>query len=224
MRIPLFDIDWTLLKGGNRIHGQAFAHAFLTVWNVPASADDINHQGMTDKQIYVEVLLRRGMSEDVALRSFPVAKEVMVEYYNTHQHEDESPPLPGVVNTLDRLVAAEIPRGLLTGNTREIALSKLQKAGLDRYFSFGAFGDLTARRAELVEVARTHYQRIHSRSGNFCIIGDAPRDIECAKQTGIPVVAVASGQYSKVELEKYSPDLALASLEETETLMSFLSR
>ena len=62
MKIPLFDIDGTLFKAGDKTHADAFKHAFKTVYGIPAVQTDIYPEGMTDSQIIVEVLRLRGLT------------------------------------------------------------------------------------------------------------------------------------------------------------------
>ncbi len=46
----------------------------------------------------------------------------------------------------------------------------------------------------------------------FVIIGDTPRDIECAQYAGMKSVAVTTGKFSKEELSSSNPDLVLENL------------
>ena len=41
-RLFLFDIDGTLLRGGTRVHREAFTYAFQTVYGLPFSSTDCN--------------------------------------------------------------------------------------------------------------------------------------------------------------------------------------
>lgn len=224
MRVPLFDIDWTLLKGGNVAHAEAFAYAFRGVYGVRAGIEEVEHHGMTDQQLILEVLKLHGIIPDVAAKWLPQAQGTMLAYFNDHHGDGDYVPLPGVVGTLRRLKERNIPCGLLTGNTEPIAWRKLELAGIRSFFTFGAFGDATARRVELIEIARQRCLAAHSniRQCELVIVGDTPRDIECAQAGKIRSVAVASGTYTKEQLTQAGPDLVLDSLEESDTLLRFL--
>jgi phosphoglycolate phosphatase-like HAD superfamily hydrolase len=50
------------------------------------------------------------------------------------------------------------------------------------------------------------------------VIGDTPRDIECARHFGAVAVAVATGQYSREALEAEGPDLLFEDLATWRTL------
>lgn len=224
MRVPLFDIDWTLLEGGNVAHVEAYAHAFRAVWGVDAAMHDVDYHGMTDRQILVEVLARHGVPRPAIDAGLPRAREAMIGWFDAHPEDGRSAPLPGVVATLERLAAEGIPRGLLTGNTEPIAWRKLALAGIERHFAFGAFGDVTERRVELIDIARARGRAALPQLGDLevVIVGDALRDVQCAKAGGIRCVAVATGSFSRRELAEAGADLVLASLEETDALVSFL--
>jgi phosphoglycolate phosphatase-like HAD superfamily hydrolase len=154
----------------------------------------------------------------------PEAFVLMRDYYAAHYAECSPAVLPGVNDTLELLRSHKVPRGLLTGNTESIAWRKLQQAGIERFFYFGAFGDATARRVELIAIARERCRRIFESDAfnNLVIVGDAPRDIICAREGDIPVVAVASGKFTSEELAEHNPDLLLGSLEEGQKLLEFL--
>jgi phosphoglycolate phosphatase len=46
------------------------------------------------------------------------------------------------------------------------------------------------------------------------VIGDTPNDIRCAKYFGARAVSVATGSFSRNQLEKHDPDLLLENLGE----------
>lgn len=224
MRIPLFDIDWTLLQGGNVAHAQSFTHALKTIYGVDGSIDDIDHHGMTDRQALMAVLEHHGVLRDEALAQLPQARQAMIEYFDTHKGVGEYVPLPGVLHTLNELRKRQVRCGLLTGNTEPIARHKLSAAGIHHFFSFGAFGDVTDKRVELIEIARQRCRVVHPELADFevVIVGDALRDVQCARDGGIEVVAVATGTYSREQLAQAAPDLLLGSLNEVDRLVEFL--
>jgi phosphoglycolate phosphatase len=54
------------------------------------------------------------------------------------------------------------------------------------------------------------------------VIGDTPRDIECARHFGAVAVAVATGQYSREALEAEGPDLLFENFADVEGALARL--
>ena len=59
---------------------------------------------------------------------------------------------PGVEDLLRNLRESGIALALVTGNLTRIGWRKLERAGLDRYFLFGAFGEMASTRGGLVQL------------------------------------------------------------------------
>jgi phosphoglycolate phosphatase-like HAD superfamily hydrolase len=103
--------------------------------------------------------------------------------------------------------------GLVTGNIQGIAWRKMAAAGLREFFTFGAFGDESGRRADLPPLAVIRAGR-QAPSDRVYVLGDTPLDVDCGLACGMKTVAVATGRYSIVELRACYPSLACASLPE----------
>jgi hypothetical protein len=54
--------------------------------------------------------------------------------------------------------------GILTGNLEGVARLKLTVAGVERFFSFGAYGSDSRQRADLPVIARTRWLRAGGRA------------------------------------------------------------
>src|SRR3989344_5815250 len=83
-KIPLFDIDWTLLRGGanNQIHHDAFDFTLHTVYGQPtARQDEVMVQGKIDTQILMEVLKLHEISEEETKKKLPEALDSMASYF-----------------------------------------------------------------------------------------------------------------------------------------------
>lgn len=226
-KIPLFDIDWTLLKGGdvgNKIHHQAFDFALHQTYNQPtASVNECMGQGKIDTQILIEVLALHGVPEQQAKEQMPDAIKTMRDYFFTHINEGIFEPMPGAKSLLSDLKEKRIPLGLLTGNVAEIGWEKMRKAGLKDYFSFGAFGSMAFKRVDLIEIARKEASKVLGKeisTNQLVIVGDSPLDIACARGGGIQVIAVGAGHHKIHEL--MHADLAVESLLEKDKIFKFL--
>jgi phosphoglycolate phosphatase-like HAD superfamily hydrolase len=225
-KIPLFDIDGTLVTGGKKIHHEAFDFAFKTIYNQPdASVNEITVSGMIDTQILIEVLKLHNVPEQKAKEKLEEAMKAMVRYFERHKEKGNHMLINGVLELLQKLQKKKVPAGLLTGNVEQIGWSKMQSLGIKEYFTFGAFGNLAFERADLITIAKERIEKLAGIAiplNHFVIIGDTPLDIACARNGGIEVIAVSTGKYSKEALEKLNPDLAISSLHETEKILQFL--
>lgn len=135
--------------------------------------------------------------------------------------------LPGVSELIDALRATEgLALGLLTGNYPETARLKIAAAGLDpEHFQVGAFGTDGQERHELCFVARDrHAARVGFELAmeRVVLIGDTPRDVECALASGARILAVATGRYSVAELRAAGAELAVEDLRDTRRLVSWI--
>jgi phosphoglycolate phosphatase-like HAD superfamily hydrolase len=102
----------------------------------------------------------------------------------------------------------------VTGNLTRIGWRKLERAGLRRYFRFGAFGEAAKTRAGLARRAIREARRRGwiERHAPVSLIGDAPADILAGRANRIRVIAVRTGITSREELHRHAPDFLLPNL------------
>jgi phosphoglycolate phosphatase-like HAD superfamily hydrolase len=115
---------------------------------------------------------------------------------------------------LRRLEQAGVPLGLVTGNLSRIGWTKLERAGLRRFFRFGAFAEQGSTRAALARQAVRQARAAGwiGRGTVISLIGDHPNDILAARRNRLRAIAVATGLSSREELEACAPDLLLEDL------------
>ncbi len=200
----LFDIDGTLLDGTASPPGQAMNAALKEVHGVDTGAirSEIATAGRTHGEIARAILLDAGVSaERIDALAGEVRDRCCDAYARLAAPDDLSwAVLPGVRELLDWLARLQDVRlGLLTGNYEAIARLKLERAGLGAAFSpgLGAFGSDAEDRTALPAIARRRAgtaQAPHPREDTV-VIGDTPRDIECARADRLRCVAVASGPF-----------------------------
>lgn len=225
MKIPLFDIDWTLLEGGNMASMSAYDYAIRSVYGIKGSVQEIVIHGMVDTQILVEILRLHNVSEKTAKRKMKRAVQAMEEYYLSHENEGKCIPMPGAYDILSALKKQEVTLGLLTGNIEPIAWKKVARAGLKDFFDFGAFGNLAYKRVDLIGIAQQRAKEqcnLDLPLADFIIIGDSPLDIACAKAGGIQVIGVGAGVYSPEELSSAGANFVVNSLREQQKIFNFL--
>ena len=112
--------------------------------------------------------------------------------------------------SIDHSTLPEPPAlGLLTGNIRLGAEIKLRHFELWEVFQTGAFGDDHEDRDQIAALAKERGSLLlnNDLSGEqILVIGDTPRDIECARAIDARTLAVATGGVKFEELETHKPD------------------
>ena len=130
---------------------------------------------------------------------------------------------PGARAALERLHAGGVPMGLVTGNLSRIGWRKIQKAGLRRYFSFGAFAEQSDDRAGLVKRALHDARRRGwiGRDTRVWHVGDHENDILAARANKVGSIAVATGLTPAGDLLALRPDRLLRNLRALRVEMLF---
>jgi phosphoglycolate phosphatase len=220
--LTLFDIDGTLVRGA-RCHYMAFVHAVSKFYGMEEDISGINYAGKTDPQILREVLEMGKIPEKTIEENFQSCLDYMTDYYLANVHQENVMALNGVKELLGELQKDEVLLGLTTGNLELIAHAKLNKAGIDNYFSFGGFGSDSPKRPCLVKKALERARELYGYRGDqVFVIGDTPRDVEAARPFNLRTIAVATGRYSSQELEKTGADYVLESLENVNQVMRII--
>lgn len=241
MRYVLIDIDGTLTAGGEGggAGSAALNLAFEELFAVSSAFDNVRKAGKTDP-----IIAREGF-EHAGVPYTDEAGDRFRERYLLHLGELIRAPerrahvLPGVVNLLDTLRRRDdTVLGLLTGNWMLGARIKLGSVALDGYFEsvrrngngdgafrFGAFGEDAPTRPELVPVAWKRFREgtgVEATPADTVLIGDTPRDVECAHVNGVRALAVTTGPFDADALRAAKADLIMPNLSATDDVISFL--
>ena len=215
----LFDIDGTLMitkgagsrclrRAGRRVFGDSFTWTDITV-------------GTLDPQIFAQLAKHNGIRNTA---------DHFTRFRDTYLAElkaelarvpEDVTIMPGVLVLLEQLYprageSGDVTLGILTGNFRAAATMKLAAAGFDlSHFPITAFAEDGQTRNDLPAVAMGKALKQLSESippERVFIVGDTPRDIECAHANGCIAIAVATGRYTTDQLRGAGGDLVLDSL------------
>ena len=228
-KLLLFDVDGTLIKSGSaltKLHNKSFNYGFKTVYGIDAWTDEMDTIGFTDKRDIYEIMKLRGLSEREISSRMDEMFSSMAKYFkdNLSKINADGVLIEGVKESLSELEKDKgLIIGLLTGNVKGIAEMKLKKLGIWNHFKCGGFGSSSAIRSELVSEAISDAKKKRLigdiELSYVYVIGDTKRDIECAKEAGAVSVAVASGEFSKDDLEDHKPDFLISSLSELVSIL-----
>lgn len=217
--LAVFDLDGTLLRAPDPVHVAGFDHALRAVFGTEASVGSLPKSGRLDRDLAREALRSMGLAPPSAAtgdgdgwsRQLDQVMAVMGRYYRLRVREGDRTEwvLAGVSELLRKLHAAGIATAVATGSARLVGETKLAAAGLTDHFPAGAYGDEAVDRPDLLRRALRHGTEIYGRrflAANAVVIGDAPVDIEAAREIGARVVAVSSGRFGTDALEEHGPD------------------
>lgn len=221
MKLYLWDIDGTLVAyrgAGRRAAEEAFADVF-SVHDVAARTRGVHFAGATDGRILREMAAACGIDRprfDARLQA------LRASYLKLLQIEVErfahDPVLPAVRSVLASLHDDANSRlALLTGNYEPGARIKLERAGLNHYFSTGGFGDDHEERRIVASAARARSCAHHGVDVAPCdviVVGDTIHDVDCARANGFYCIAVCTGSADAATLQKAGADLVLRDLTE----------
>ncbi|MGW2364759.1 HAD family hydrolase [Streptomyces sp. NPDC001667] len=225
-RLVYWDIDHTLIENSG-ISKETYAAAYEALTGETPRAAAVT-EGRTDRSIM------RGMFDAHGRRMPPWAEvEVALAHAGSARFEalqKRGAMLPGVREALKAVGRMEgVVQSVLTGNIRENALVKLAAFGLDGFLDLevGAYGADGDDRAELVPVARARAARAYTGVDDLTptvLIGDTPRDVAAAFDSGVNIIAVASGVHDAAALSAVGAPFVLADLQETDAVLEAIEQ
>jgi phosphoglycolate phosphatase len=220
VKLLLFDVDQTLIStGGAGI--RALNRAFQKLYAVENAMEGILPHGKTDPGIIREILHSHPVPS--LTDGFPTSMTAIVESYlefldNEIDSTSSYKILPGIEGILNSLSGrSDIAIGLATGNVEAGARIKLERGNLNRFFPFGGFGSDSENRTELVRCGAekaSAYMGCRPAPDDVFVIGDTPRDIAAGREAGFLTVGVATGKYSKAELQESGATVAISDFEQ----------
>ena len=227
-KLLLFDIDQTILHSGGAGE-KSLALAVCDRFGPGQDLGNVEIAGKTDIWIARKIFEARGIE--------PTPEDVrgLLDGYLYHLKTElarvQGRLLPGFPELLHAL--ARMPNvvfGLLTGNLRSGARLKLGHYGVLEHFSLeeaavGAFADDSHDRNQLGHFAKRRALEAHGIDfppEDIYIIGDTPHDIACAKAIHARGVGVATGRYSRADLEAAGADFIFDDLSDVEGVIKTL--
>jgi phosphoglycolate phosphatase-like HAD superfamily hydrolase len=222
-KLVLFDIDQTILHSGGAGE-KALTLAVRDRLGPKANLGNVEIPGKTDVWIAHRILEAHGIE--------PTGEEVEL-LLNRYLHHLEATLastsgrlLPGFPELLHALACLpDVAIGLLTGNLRRGAELKLGYYGVLDHFAFGAYADDSHDRNRLGQFAQKRAREAHGtefQPADIFVIGDTPHDIACGKAIHARSVGVATGRYSRAELEAAGADFVFDDMSDVQDVIRTL--
>jgi phosphoglycolate phosphatase len=223
MYVILFDIDGTLIDSGEA-GSRSLNLSFTELFSIEDAFHGISMAGKTDTEIIKEGLQKHGISVE---GNFEVFNNIYLKHLQKEIDNKRKHVKPGIYELLEELtIIKDIHLGLLTGNIELGARIKLEPFDLNKYFPTGAFGSDDEDRNKLLPIALKRFEercRRKIRVDECVIVGDTPRDVQCATIYGARSLGVATGPYSIDELKEAGADYVMKDLSSYETFSRLLN-
>ena len=131
--------------------------------------------------------------------------------------------LPGVKKLLNYLRKKNYKIGIASSSAREIIEQLLRVKKLKNYFDVVVDGLEIKNSKPHPEIFLECVKRLRVEPEDCVVVEDSVHGIKGAKRANMKCIAVATGQHSRIELERENPDLLLNSLKEFDKISSFLN-
>jgi len=208
----LFDIDGTVLRSRDRVHMDSFVPSILKVTGLEISLAGVSIHGSTDTAILRDAFELAHLPADVLELHSDAILEAVRQNVASRRHLMDLRRMPGIEETLRYLASKGAMLGLATGNLETIGWGKVELVGLREWFQFGGFSDRFPVRSELIGDAARQARALTFPTASVCVVGDTPRDIAAAHANSLPVIAVATGNFSFDTLLELGPEVCASSL------------
>ncbi len=218
-KLILFDIDGILVKQENISGSTKLMAKHFGIKPFPTK---VYMEGKTIRRIFKERLEEAGVKDpekdsrfNDMLNDVSILKEAL-------EKDGKVTKIPYVEDLIKSLIKKSHIVALLTGNTLQSSQVKLEHVDLWKYFKIGAYGSDTLVRSDLVPLAIMDAKEkieIEFNKSDICIIGDTLEDIQCAKDNGVKIIAVATGIESLEHLKTKNPDFLFENFEDTDSIL-----
>ena len=149
----LFDIDGTLITTGGA-SDRAWKRAFKELQDVDVDIPAVHGEGSPRSRGRTGGLPQRGRpGADTRRRPTRLMRRRLDHLPEEVENSPGYRVQDCVVELLEKLIDDGVLLGLTTGNVEEAAHIKLQRANLNRFFSFGGYGSDAPDRIELTKKA-----------------------------------------------------------------------
>ena len=226
--LVLFDVDGTLmLSGGAGMRAMKSAAAGL--FGIDFRWDGIVVSGHLDPLIFAEAAALNGLDDDPRHHESFRSRYLEELRAELERGRAQVRAMPGIHDGISRLRAGDTATlGLLTGNYSEAIPVKFAAIDLEpSWFEITAFGEEAPTRRDLAALAIAKYARhlgAPVEPKRVVVVGDTPRDIDCAHAHGCFAFAVATGAYRERELAAAGADLVVRDLADPSPLLDAVAR
>lgn len=213
----IFDWDGTLADSRETVLS-SFHRALREILKIDVEDDFIERRiGVGAAWTFREILRVKDLpvDDEVIKRLVGVKVRVAVE-------ESEKVRLfPGARVLLESL-EGKIRIGLASMNNRLVINNLLERLNIGRYFAAVVTVDEVTRSKPDPEIFLKTSQSLGTAPKRCLVVEDSIFGVEAAKRANMGCIAVAQGAYTIEELGKANPDLIVNTLQERDSIMSYV--
>ena len=213
----LFDIDGTLLNTGG-LSRQILDQVIEKHTGDSPNLDYSDVAGFTDPAIIRTSLRKLGFEDQILSKyhwlimdEYPKALEKQFSYSDLpHLYDDAA-------NLLVKIIENKHCIGLITGNLKSCAETKLKQFGIWDAFPFGVFGDDTDLKSDMPWLTRERAWEVYGESFRYdqiVIVGDTVQDCLAAKEYGCKSIIVCRNFDYREKIRNANPDYLVDNLGE----------
>ncbi|MFI5345216.1 MAG: HAD family hydrolase [Elusimicrobiota bacterium] len=212
MKVLLFDIDGTLIRGGGAGR-KALNRAGEKLYGVKNCCSELSLAGRTD-------LYNFGAAYEFATGKKPRKSDVErlhreylkhLPYYVKKALRGGTYHIPPGLKALLKYLSRDerVLLGLGTGNMEKGARIKLEPSGFNKYFQFGGYGSDSFHRHALLKKAVQRAKKLTREPftrRDVYVIGDTPFDVAAGRKAGFKTIGVGTGFSEWEDLAASRPD------------------
>ncbi len=212
MKVLLFDIDGTLIRGGGAGR-KALNRAAFELYGKKNACSELSLAGRTDLYNFGATYTNATGKKPTTAAVERLHQEYLhfLPYYVRSAIRNRTYHIPPGLKTLLKRLSRDkrVLLGLGTGNMEKGARIKLEPSGFNAYFMFGGYGSDAFHRHQLLKKGVERARKLAHTSftaKDVFIIGDTPFDVSAGKKAGYKTVAVATGYAGWKDLVASKPD------------------
>jgi HAD superfamily hydrolase (TIGR01509 family) len=124
---------------------------------------------------------------------------------------------PGAIELIEAL-QGKVKMGLASMNNRSVILHLLKMKDIEKYFDTVLTAESISLSKPNPEIFLKAASKLNTKPEKCVVFEDSIFGVQAAKSANMGCVAVVTGVYSKAELEKEKPDLAVKTLNDKQII------
>jgi len=222
--IGIFDIDGVLATPEPKIHFNSYIYAIKEIFGVETSLEGLDFHGTTDRWVIYALSRKKGIDDKRIDDNIDRIFKIMGDYYEQNIKTSTIEPLEGVEELLREFYQKNFVMGVLTGNIRRIAICKLKKLNLDKYFTVGSYGDISKNRIDLFNEVISQVEEKVGKvdKKRLFYFDDSINGLKVGKDAGFRTIGVATGIYPYEKLMEIKPDFILEDLSDLKRVLDLI--